>query len=233
MTAKLSKVIVMGTALGVFMCTGGIAQAQPWFGTAEDFSYSNGGDLNGHYGTPFAFGNTLYFQYVNFAVNANDGNGGQDSQADTLSFDVDVDPGLYLSFVTVRLFGSYGLTGEDSEVNLTSNWAVEERAGELRSFDIDLTTTPVTFPLTQGPGENLEGSYTGIAEANLSWALPQASAELHVDMLTGLLAEAVAGGNAALNSTFQDIEFEFVFIPEPSTLMLLGLGGLALLRRRR
>jgi hypothetical protein len=55
---------------------------------------------------------------------------------------------------------------------------------------------------------------------------------LHVDMTTVLEAMAAAGGGAEINTQYQEVKFEFFFVPEPATLALLAFAGLSLIRRR-
>ncbi len=200
-------------------------------GSAQDFTYSNGQDVNNNFGDPFVSGNQMFFLGTNFQANATAGT--SDQVWDRVSFDIDINPGLYLSHVTVTAFGSYSVTGDGSEVSVTADLTIDELGGMNRDWSGSLLTSPVAFPvISSGPTES--GSWSGVADVDVSFLIPQAHDQLHIEMENVLDAIAVAGtGAAEINAQFQDIKFEFVFIPEPATLVLLGLGGLALLRKRR
>ena len=50
-----------------------VAMAGSWTnptGTAQDFSYTNGGDVNGRFGDPEVIGNLMSFPYVTFQANS-------------------------------------------------------------------------------------------------------------------------------------------------------------------
>ncbi len=234
----LNKLGVCAAAAAVVLAGGTITSAAPWTvpaGTAQDFDYSNGGDLNGLYGDPLVAGNALFFPSTLLSLNVQGGAGGASGNVnDAVSFDMQVHPGFQLDFVTVTAFGQYNLTGVGSQTDVTTDYQVVENAGLQRTFNVGLTTTPVSFPLTVTAGSgDLAGSWDGLAEANISFVLPAPDSNLHISLATALDALAAAGGTADINATFQSIQFQFFFVPEPTSLAMLGVGGMALLLRRR
>ncbi|MFQ5422780.1 MAG: PEP-CTERM sorting domain-containing protein [Phycisphaerae bacterium] len=229
---------VCAVAVAAVLVGATVASATPWTvpaGVAQDFDYSGGGDLNGLYGDPLVAGNSIFFPSTSLSLNVQGGAGGASANVnDTVSFDMQVHTGFQLSFVTITAFGQYNLTGVGSQSNVTTDYQVVENAGLQRTFSVGLTTTPVSFPLTVTPGSgDLAGSWDGLAEADISFVLPSADSNLHVSLATALDALAAAGGTADINATFQSIQFQFFFVPEPASLAMLGVGGLALLLRRR
>ena len=236
---KIARWLVVCTgAAAVLLCGSGQVVAAPWTvpsGSAANFDYAGGADLNGNFGDPIVAGNTVFFTQTAFQLNVNGGaSGASAAVSDTVGFDMQVHPGFSLSFVTVTLFGQYGVTGVTSRVNANAGWDVTELSGLQRTFNVGMTTTPVSFPLerTAGSGD-LAGPWDGLAEADISFVLPAPEPSMHVSLNTALDALAAPGGTADITATFQSIRFEFFFVPEPATAILLACGGLPLLLRRR
>lgn len=205
------------------------AWAGPWAnpaGAGDDFTYANGGDVNGLFGEPFVAGNTFFFANANFQVNAS--NGGQQTQSDMTFFDVMVNPGLFFSEMSVTAFGSYTVVGEGSYVDLDSGLSLTENVGLLRNWTGPLSTSP-TFPVATPSS----GIWSGQALVDVTFEFPSPADSIHVELSS--LIDAVAGaiGSSEINVQYEDLTITFGIVPEPASLVLLGLGGLSLLRRRR
>lgn len=205
------------------------AVAGPWSspnGSSTSFSYANGGDINGRFGDPFVSADTFFFVNANFQVNA--ANGTSSSQNDTVAFDVFANPGLQFSLIRVTAFGSYAATGPGTnQVDLDANLSLTELGGMGRTWNGPMNTVP-GFPQS-----NAQGSWSGLSAVDITFEFPTPDDSLHVAMANDILAITGAGGSAELNVQYQDLRIEFTVIPEPASFAMLGLGALALVRRRR
>lgn len=219
--------IAWGVALLAALGTTTPAWAGAWStpsGDAGDFTYSNGGDLNGNFGNPFVFPNQFVFS-TSFSVLASGGS--SDSMGDTVSFDAVADPGLLFSGVTVTALGSYAVTG-DGSVDLETTLSMTENGGLARTFDDDLNTD-VAFPATSG-----QGTWNGNAVVSVTTAFPTPHNDIHFELSTALEALSGAGGSAQLNVQFESLVIELSVIPEPTSLSLVAVAaGMLLIRRRR
>ncbi len=220
------KRIVGTLVIGLMVCAPS-ALGGPWEspgGNGDGFTYANGQDINGLFGSPVVYGNTFHFLYANFQVEAVDG--GSASQSDTTSFDITVESGLFFSTMTVQAFGSYSIVGEGS-ADLNSGIELAENAGIMRNWSGPLNTTPA-FPITSG-----SGGWSGDAMVDVTWEFPTPADSMHVEL--SCIIDAIAGddGSSEINVQYENLVISFGVIPEPASLLLFGLGGLGLLRRRR
>lgn len=217
---------VLAVALVAFVPT--TAMAGPWTnpsGEADHFWYSNGGDVNGRFGDPDVYGDTISFPLTTFQANAF--NGGYDSDGDTVSWDVLCKPTFVLDYVIVWAYGTYAVTGAgtvDADLQVTIS---EPSPG--RTWTDPLTSYPA-FPLSGPPSQS--GFWYGLSEMDLSEVVPAPGELLHVEMSTLLQVWTELEGSAEINTQYQDLTLNFTFVPEPGTLALLGLGILTLVRRR-
>jgi len=230
--AKRAIALIAVTAVALMLASP-VAQAGPWtvpngstdsFGGPLDFSYSNGGDINGLFGDPFIFGDAFSFTTA-FQVAAS--NGGQQSESDTVSVDVLADPGLKFSSVSVVASGSYLIDTEGS-VDVGASLSMSENTGLLRTFSDSLTSN-VAFPITVPSSGNFNGS----ALVNVDFVFPTPSDDINISLSNNILAIAGPMGTATVNIQFQDLSISFGVIPEPASASLVLVGFLALVRRRR
>jgi len=218
-----SGLVLVASALCVLLCAP-MTSAQ-WSGTATDFTYFNGGDLNGKFGTPTVAGNSLSFPFTNFQASSS---GTLAIDTDTLSFDFDITtPLLEISQVRVFAIGNYSIQNLGT-VDVQNSLVVSERPGRvfLSSF-----SASAAFPVSGPTGGSV--MWSGLNALDIGAVIPSPIPNLHLDLSSTLVADAPSGGSAVITQQFEAIEIVFTFIPEPATAGLLALGGLLLVRRRR
>ncbi len=230
------KLVSLFTCPAIVLAMSTSAIAGPWAVPNGDpaggnFSYQNGGDIDGLYGEPSFIGNKVSFFAATFSTFDLTSDGNSVIVDDTVTFEMLVDPGYTLSHVTVTAFGEYGVSGVGSTVSASGSWTVEELGGMNRFFTDPLVTVP-GFPYTFGQGNN-NSTWSGVGTTDISFQIPSAHSHLEISLTAAVEALAASGGSATINMNFQDIEFEFFFVPEPGTLALFGLAGAVLAIRRR
>jgi hypothetical protein len=231
----------VGCAALLILC-GAPARAGYWdnaSGTAPSghFTWDSGQDLNGIFGNPTVTADDRFvFEPTAIAVSAHNGHA-IDSLAESVSFNIHVVPGYHLLGFEILAHGDFLVQGAGSQADLSTTISLTELEGQLpqsgpRTFEDTLVTAPVTFPLTC-TGPTLQGSWSGVSTLLVCNMLPLADSDLNVAFANLLNAVAAQDGSASLNLNFQQVRLEFRLLPEPASLLLSGLGAIALLRRRR
>lgn len=200
----------------------------PWSnpsGSAAWFTWSNGGSANGLFGSPtLVGGDTFLFSPAGFRAQSS--GGGTVTKSDTLEFDLDAGPGLYFSDIMITEYGDYGLVGTaGGSVTASGRLTVADRFSPA-SFSGALITTPGS-PITSG---------TGAWQGTAAVALPGLSnplSNIHVTLTNDLIAISVGGSISFIEKKVVGSAVALQILPAPSSLVLLGLGGLAASRRRR
>jgi len=222
------------SAVMVIGATSAMGDPTEWGGgTCDGFTYANGQDINGFFGAPFVNPAAGTFSFTNSNFNVASQNGAPDPvdhQTDTVSFDIVCDPGLYLGQIRMAVYGQYAVS-DDASVTASGGLAVGENGSPgwpLRDWSADMVPTP-TMPITAG-----NGTWDGLKTLDLSFETPLPYSELHIEMSTDVLAwSSPGGGSGSIDVNFQYCELILDVVPEPSSLALVALGSLALLRRRR
>ncbi len=226
MQSKL--VIVFAGACAVAAASTPALAFVPWSnpsGSATWFTWSNGGSATGLFGSPtLVGGDTFLFSPAGFRAQSS--GGGTNLISDTLEFDLDASSGLYFTDIMITEFGDYGLVGASGgSVSATGLLTVADRLSAA-SFSGAMTTTPGS-PITSGTG-----SWQGSAAVTLP-GISNPLTNIHVKLTNDLIAVSVGGSIAFIEKKVVGSAVALQILPAPSGLALLGLGGLAVSRRRR
>lgn len=198
----------------------------PWSNTNGDattFTWSGGGSDNGLYGDPLLVGgDSLVFTPGGYRAESL--NGVADAKADRLQVDLHAKPGF--AFLGIELFegGDYGILGQGS-VSASGTLFVND-LDLPRNLHDDIITSPLS-PILSG-----SGAWTGSANVPIPSVPGDLWTNVRIVLDNNLLAISTPGGVSFIEKKFAGLSVR-VLIPEPSSVALLSLGGLALLRRRR
>jgi len=224
--------------LGIF--TAAALIASPAFaGDLGDFVAAGSGDVSfldvsefsptGHpeplYGTPTYDGDSLVFGAVP-GISATATSGDADVIDARLDFVIEAFDGETLGLITFDESGFYSvLTDTDSVGAIGGAIITLESGGDTVILDVALISDPESFIFGSA-----FGSWTGHGEIDLT-RYDVSSVTVSFDNI--LTASAPnSGGLAHIDKKVVVIDVD-TNVPEPSSLALLGLGGLALIRRRR
>lgn len=196
-------------------------------GAGADFSYSNASDLNGSFGQPITSGvdNNLFFPFANFGTSA-DGSNPNTSTSDTITLDLLANTGLRFDAVGFIFNGTLTLSGAPGGNSVQSDGALTVNGLAGNPFS---GSDSYTFFDDQPPAQGSAWS------ESLFVPIPPGArvSELHLSLSQGLIAIATDGG-AQITATLEIASgISLSIIPEPSSLVLLGFGGLFFGRRRR
>jgi len=227
---KYSFGTVVALAAMAFVATS--TQAATYNGSVGGASFSM--PDNTAWGTPsFVFGNTIFFNGSSFNVDTSSATTQVD---DRLEIDIHMPSGVKLGEIVVSGYGSWSVNGEGAEVHYTM---------PIDALDLDLlgtadsqaaAVTPQSFPIIAGQNGvplSASGSFTAVNNLDISNELLIDGNNVRIGLETHTLAIGANGSSASLDLNLQDLKLEFYFIPEPATLSLLLVGGMALVRRRR
>jgi len=219
---KISTILCVTTAVAA---AAGSAQAfVPWAndtGTASFFDWSNGGSDTGLFGSPVLVGgDTFVFFPSNFRAESI--GGGSTTTYDRLQFEVEAHAGFSFSDIRITEYGDYGIIGQGS-VEAGGTLFVTDLVGGGTATN-NLVTTPGS-PITSGIG-----NWSGTAGIDASaWG----STHLRVTMNNNLIAISLGNSVVWIQKKVQGSAVGVQIVPTPGSLALLGLGGLAAVRRRR
>lgn len=220
---KISTVLCVGMAVTAIA---GSAQAfDPWSnpsGTASFFDWSNGGSDTGLFGSPVLVGgDTFVFFPSNFRAESI--GGGSNIAYDRLQFEVEAHAGFSFSDIRITEYGDYGIIGSGSV----------EAGGTLFVTDISGGGGTLTDNLLSSPGSPITsgiGNWSGTAAVDTSgWG----STHMRVTMNNNLIAISIGNSVVWIQKKVQGSAVGVQIIPTPGSLALIGLGGLAAVRRRR
>jgi hypothetical protein len=226
MQSNYRKATVLAMVLAVQFAFTGAAQGWvPWSnpnGTASFFDWQNGGSDNGLFGSPLLIGGDT-FTFFPRGFRADSSNGVADSVGDRLEVDLIAHAGHVLSDVAITEYGDYGILDEGS-VSVTGTLFLTNLLNAQVRWD-NLVSTPPS-PITSG-----QGNWTAHAAVDLSAEYPEWT-YLKLVLDNNLLAISGPNDTVFIQKKIVGAAVAVSIIPEPATLGLLALGGLALLRRK-
>lgn len=219
------RIAILGVAVcASFALTRPASAFQFWSnkdGTASFFDWKDGGSDNGKFGDPTVVGST--FTFVPQGWRAESLNGVPDSESDRLQVQLIAHPGQSFTGIIIHEEGDYGILGQGSVSANGSAFAVDNTQFRVASDAMD--TTPI-FPVSSNVG--VSGSWSGdvfidLSQTNIPWT------DLTLVFDNNLLAISGVGSLSFIEKKVIGI----TLVPEPGSLLLIGLGSLALVRGRR
>jgi hypothetical protein len=188
-----------------------------------NFSWANGQNQTDAFGSPLASGDNLFFTSANFDAYSADGS--TVTVDDTMDVDFTAASGKYFQSITLAVYGDYSISDAG------------QAGGNSVEAAFDITATKLGHPGSPWADDSMFQQASGSANWNdsavITTTLPFVT-DLHLQVDGGTVAISDGEGGAAnitLNVALLSVALEVV--PEPASLSLLALGGLALVRRRR
>lgn len=203
-------------------------------GSGTFFSWANGQNQTGLFGTPFIVGDTFYFTPANFVANATDG--ATVSVTDTFSVDLFVQPGYKFDGIMIAEYGDYTITNTGApvgvnQVNASGVLDVDEIGGLGRS-----DTQNLAFPsLPVSTSAPASGLWQGDGASNLT--LLEGSTpftQITLKVTNNLVAiSGGAGQSATIRKTVVGGLMAVTIVPAPGAAAALAMAGLVAAGRRR
>lgn len=219
MVKRYSKVFAIAA------CLPAVAMGASYGGGAgTSFTYTNAQDVNGSFGMPIPAGDDIFFPFATFSASASGGNPNV-MDSDTLDMDLQANVGLRFDQITLITNGTRTITGTPGANSVEA----------IGTLDI-LGTAGDAF--VGNDGYNFFDDQPGAAGAFWSESagivIPFGTQVTELHLTVSQLLNAVAtDGTSQITATFEIVGVAISVVPEPSSMALIGLGGLALLRRRR
>lgn len=193
-------------------------------GQVTDLTESSVTDALPLFGDPIVVGNSLSFSTGPFA--AAQAGVGVDITAGQLSFVIQADPGLFIESISLDEIGDFLKLGGTAVVTAGGTLVATILDPLVGGFVSDPITFDQAFPLA-GTGS---GIWSGEASINL---VQYGATRVRIDLDNILIAASDAPSHAAfIDKKALTVNVAFSQVPEPAALALMGLGMLAVLRRR-
>jgi len=217
-------------AMGV-LCVPVLAFASAWTnptGDCDNFSWANGQNTTDVWGSPSAGGDTLYF-FPGFSVDA-DNTGTSETKTDTFDVDFMANAGMEFGGVSIYVFGDYSITdgGEAGGNSVEGDFGIQGSDNDGLHPDSPWARAQALFEADTVGSDNWNRLASMVIDFN---AGDVTDLHLTCDGTVTAISDG-EGGTAAITANAALLAIAVEVIPEPASLMLLALGGLAVLRRR-
>jgi hypothetical protein len=198
----------------------------PWDsnGAGNGFYWANGGSDKGLFGNPtLTNGNTLHFSPQNFSAEST--NGKTSIKYDSLQVDIIAKPGEFIKSIRIIANGHYDI---DTAGKISDSGAIF--ATNLSQYEVCNATFLLNPVMPVTSATLLSGDWNGQAAVNLpGWTY------LRIVLNNNLIATSLKESQSYIDKTSFDIQIDTInnSIPEPTTICMLGIGALSLLRRKK
>ncbi len=216
---KVTAILALAGSVAIV----GSAQAfVPWTntnGTATNFDWFGGGSDNGYFGSPILVGGDT-FVFFPSTFRAQSVNGGADIRADRLQVELLAHLGQRFDSISITEFGDYGVGGAGSSVTADMAMFITD----LNNFRVANTNQQYNNS-TPGLGNWSLGATIDLTLSPPAWN--------HVQLVLNNNLIAISGGPGGFAFIEKKVQGIIIRIPTPGSMAMLGMGGLALIRRRR
>jgi hypothetical protein len=222
--AAMAVLCVPAIALGVTAWSNANGTSQ-----TGNFDWMNGQNDTDAFGSPDNSGDTLFFVHANFDISADSGDPTPDAITDTMDVDFSANLGKYFQSITLSVYGDYQITDQAPTGGNSVDAAFEMTATDYGANPDSPFSGSLDYYQTSGSDPFWNDS------ALITTTFPPYVTDLHLTVDGGTVAIATGdpGDAASITLNVALLAVSLNVIPEPATLSLLALGGLALLRRRR
>lgn len=201
----------------------GSAQAfVPWSntnGVATNFDWFGGGSDHGLFGSPVLVGGDTFVFFPN-NFRAQTVNGGADIKADRLTVELLAHLGQRFDRISITEFGDYGIGGAGSSVQASMALFLTD----LNNFRVEHTNQTYSNNVA-GLGNWSLGATIDLNVHGPDWN--------HLQLVLDNNLIAISGGPGGFAFIEKKVQGIIIRVPAPGSMALIGLGGLAVIRRRR
>jgi hypothetical protein len=217
-------------AMGV-LCVPVLAFAGDWTnpnGSCDNFDWANGTNAGDVWGDPTNSGDNLYF-FPAFEADADD-TGTSESITDTFDVDFIANPTMEFGSISIYVYGDYSIAdgGAPGGNSVEGDFGVQGSDNDGLHPDSPWARAQALYQETAVGGS----TWNRLATMTIDFNAGDVT-DLHLTCDGTVTAVSDGeGGTAAITANVALLAIAVEVIPEPTSLLLLGLGGLAVLRRR-
>lgn len=218
----MKKVTAILALAGSVAMVGSAQAFIPWAntnGSATNWDWMNGGNDTNLFGSPVLVGGDTFVFFPSF-FRAQSNNGGAQQVHDRLSVELIAHLGYNFTNIQITEFGDYGIGGAGSSVTADMGMFITD----LNNFRVAQTNASY-----QNNVASL-GNWTLGATVDLTISPP---AWNHLQLVVNNNLIAISGGENGFSFIEKKVGGIIIRVPAPGSMAMLGLGGLAMIRRRR